>query len=70
MPGLVLVNKATTDGRVKDVDRGGCELARTDAAFEEEVELGKGAASWLGDAKVGVDDAEEAYTGLCKWNVG
>lgn len=48
---------------VKDVDLGGGELPRADPAFEQQVQLGEGAAGGLGDPEVGVDDAQEADAG-------
>lgn len=44
----------------KDVDVGGGELAGADFLLEEEIELGEGAAAGLGEAEVGVYNAEEA----------
>lgn len=60
----VAVDDAALDLLVKDVDLCRGKLARTHAALKEQVELGKGAAGRLGDAEVGVDDAEEADAAL------
>ena len=63
--GGIMVSNAV-DVVVKDIDVRGGELAGADAALEEQVELGEGAALRLGDAEVRVDDAEEADCGLEK----
>lgn len=61
---FVSLNKAATYRRVEDVDLRAGELARADAALEEQVQLREGAAARLRDAEVSVDDAEEADAGL------
>lgn len=47
----------------KDIDVRGGELAGANFHFEEQVELGEGAAARLGEAEICVDDAEEAGCG-------
>lgn len=47
----------------EDVDGGACKLAGADALLEEEIEFGEGTALGLGQAEVGVYDAEEAGAG-------
>lgn len=61
---LVLRHDAALDRRLECIHRRVVELARRDLALEEDVQLGEGAAAGLGDAEVGVDDAEEAYAAL------
>lgn len=48
------------DRLVKDIDLGGSELSSADTLLEQNAQLGKGSAIGLGQAEVGVDDAEEA----------
>lgn len=46
-----------------DINFSRAELARRDAFLEQDVQLGERAAAGLGEAEVGVDDAEEADDG-------
>lgn len=45
---------------VEDIDLGSSELASADTLLEQNTQLGKGTAIGLGEAEVGVDDAQEA----------
>jgi hypothetical protein len=49
---------------VEDIDLGSSELASTDTLLEQDTQLGKCTAIGLGEAEVGVDDAQEADTAL------
>jgi hypothetical protein len=61
---LILAITHTRISLFEDIDVGGCELSRADAALEEEIEFGKGATLRLRHAEVRVDDTEEADPGL------
>lgn len=45
---------------VEDIDLGRSEVASADTLLEQNTQLGKGTTIGLGEAEVGVDDAEEA----------
>lgn len=55
-----LIENVIVDRLVKDIDLGGSELSSADTLLEQNAQLGKGSAIGLGQAEVGVDDAEEA----------
>jgi hypothetical protein len=58
------VKNLIIDRLVEDIDLGSSELASTDTLLEQNTQLGKGTAIGLGEAEVGVDDAQEADTTL------
>jgi hypothetical protein len=61
---LVLLDKLGVDSLVEHINRGGCELSSAYALLEEEVKLGKGAASGLWDSEEGVNQTEKAERSL------
>lgn len=54
------MNDLLLDLHIKHIDRGARELARADLPLEQEIQLGERAAGGFREAKVDVDDAEEA----------
>lgn len=60
------VKNLIIDRLVEDIDLSSSEVASADTLLEQNPQLGKGTAIGLGEAEVGVDDAEEADTTL--WN--
>jgi hypothetical protein len=65
---FIVMDDAGIDIFLEDVDVRAGEFPGANAALEEEVEFGEGAALRFGDAKVGVDDAAEADAGLYLWS--
>jgi hypothetical protein len=63
-PLLVVTQDCPLDIFMEHIDLGRRELACANALLEEHVQLSEGAATRLGDTKVGIDDAEEADTTL------
>lgn len=61
---LVLIHDLFLDGLVEDVNLGRRKFARANMLFKQHVQLSKRAAARLGDAEVGIDDAEEADAAL------
>jgi len=61
---LILIHDAPSYILIEDIYIRAREPARADAALEEEIEFGEGAAAGLRDAKVCVYYAEKAYSGL------
>lgn len=55
-----LVENVIIDRLVEDIDLGGSKLSSADTLLEQNAQLGKGSAVGLGQAEVGIDDAEEA----------
>lgn len=54
------VKNLIIDRLVEDINLGSSELASADTLLEQDTQLGKGTTIGLGEAEVGVDDAEEA----------
>jgi hypothetical protein len=59
-----LIEDVIIDRLVEYIDLGGSELSSADTLLEQNTQLGKGSAIGLGQAEVGIDDAEEADTTL------
>jgi len=57
---LVVLHHSALERLIKDINLCIFELASTDSALEEKVELGKSAAAGFGNAEEGVYDAQEA----------
>ena len=64
IPRLIPIDNTPPHSLIEDIYVRAREPARADTALEEEIEFGEGAAAGLRDAEVGVDNAEEAYSGL------
>jgi hypothetical protein len=60
------VKNLIIDRLVEDIDLGSSELASADTLLEQNTQLGKGTTIGLGEAEVGVDDAQEADATLGK----
>lgn len=58
----IIINDASLNGLIKDIDLGSGELASTNTTLEEQIQLSEGAAARLGNAEVCIYNAEEADT--------